>query len=156
MTKNKLIEKLSKFVSKELTNSLGDIAIFRNPDGSYMLFNDYTIMKNDNYEYTVVVDNQYVSLSSLRNAVTWCIYNKRHKTSESHRIVELDNMLGRIDTAILIHKKLMRNSKDVNDKLVHLAKLSQEQLKKKYVEYELSEYVNESKDWQQRKFNQKR
>lgn len=156
MTNNKVLEKLSRFVSKELTNSVGDLAIFKNNDGSFLLFNEYLISRGKDNSFVIAIDTDTVSLSCLKHAVTWCIYNKRHKTSESHRIVELDRALESIDVAIIIHKKLIKNSKNLDDKLIHLAKLSQEQVKKRYIEYELSIYMMESKKWQENKFNQKR
>jgi len=156
MTNAKVIEKLTKFVSKELTDSVGDVAIFKNNDGTYMLFNDYTIYKTDNEDYTVKNGPESVSLSSLKHAVTWCIYDRRHKTSDTNRIVELDQMLGSVDVAINIHKRLLKKCKNAEDKFIHLAKLSREQTKRKYFQDELLSYINESKKWQKEKFNQKR
>lgn len=156
MTNASVLEKLTKFVSKELTDSVGDIAIFKNDNGSYMLFNDYTIFKTDNDDYLVKIGPETVSLSSLKHAVTWCIYDKRHKTSDSVRIVELDQILSSIDISIIIHKRLIKTSKNVEDKLIHLAKLSREQLKRKQVQDQLSQYIIESKRWQEKKFNQER
>jgi hypothetical protein len=92
---------------------------------------------------------------TLKNAVTWCTYDKRNKFYESNRIVELDNRLGGLEVDISIHYKLFKTVKDDNDKLIYLAKLNEDRTKKRSFTTELTRYVEESKTWQQKRFNLK-
>ena len=156
MTDSKTISKVTRFVSKELTQHLGDVIIFKNPEGSYELFNKYNIVTN-NQVFIVTLDCAAPKeFSSLKTAVTWCIFDQKRKTKESVRIEELDRLMDGIDTSICIHKRMIKNSKDISNTLIHLAKLNEEQLKKKIMKKEMVGYVNQSKTWQEKNFSKPR
>ena len=55
MISDKLLHKLEKTVSKMDMNSLSEISIMQGQDGSYFLFNKYTIRKNNDC-YLVIKD----------------------------------------------------------------------------------------------------
>lgn len=147
------IAKLDKFFKKEFVNNMDDVAIFRNSDGSYELFDKYLIHKNeDYYRLTTKYSSTTKCFSSLKNAVTWCIFDKRNKLDVLSRIEELDRMIDGMDISINIHKKLIEKSKDRELKLIYAAKLSQEQVvRKKYIN-ELLTFINDSKYWQSQRF----
>lgn len=153
MTKEKFIKKISTFLSKEFNTRLGEISVFENEDGSYELFNRYTVLK-DPYGYKVIIKNQidHKVFSSLKIAVTWCIFEKRNNIIKSKRIEYLDAMINGTEMAINNHRRLVRNCKDNNAKLVYIAKLSEEKAKYKAMTIELSKFVLESKFWQNQTF----
>jgi len=150
---NKHLDKLDKFLKKEFVNKVNDIAIFKDSNGTYELFDRYIIKKNEQY-YTLVC--KYGSIEktfmSLKNAVTWCIFDKRNKLDVLARIENLDRMLEGIDVSINIHKRLIEKSKDKELRLIYAAKLSQEQVKRKKYLNELLVFINDSKYWQSQRF----
>jgi tryptophan synthase alpha subunit len=60
-------------------------------------------------------------------------------------------MIG-IDVSIEMHKKLIKKTKDLNLKIIYLAKLTEEQEKRKHMLKEFDRYVNDSKIWQTQQF----
>jgi hypothetical protein len=149
--------RIEKFVSQQLLQNLQDIVIYQENDGSYKLFNAYTISKNPQKEYVVTGNtaNDNTKFYVLKNAVSWCIFDKRNKMYEARRITELDNKLVSIDVDINIHQNLFKKSKVTDDKLMYLAKLNEDRIKKKNIIRELEGYVTESNSWQKQRFNRK-
>jgi len=157
MKKRDALKKLDKFISTDIIENLQDVVIYQDQDGSYQLFNIYRIAKGPDKEFIVTMNHTYTEkvFYTLKNAVTWCTYDKRNKFYESNRIVELDNRLGGLEVDISIHYKLFKTVKDDNDKLIYLAKLNEDRTKKRSFTTELTRYVEESKTWQQKRFNLK-
>ena len=157
MKKRDALKKLDKFISTDIIGNLQDVVIYQDQDGSYQLFNTYRIAKGSDKEFIVTMNHTYTEkvFYTLKNAVTWCTYDKRNKFYESNRIVELDNRLGGLEVDISIHYKLFKTVKDDNDKLIYLAKLNEDRTKKRSFTTELTRYVEESKIWQQKRFNLK-
>ena len=150
---DKLVEKINQFLSKELFHKMGDIAIFKYKDGTYELFNKYCIVEEKGYY--VIKPKRGIDIknfSSLRNAVTWCSFDNRNKLIQANRIAYLDTMISGLDANIVVHKHLISRSKDLENKLIYIAKMSEEQAKKKHMVEEMSSFITESKNWQTRKF----
>jgi hypothetical protein len=61
-------------------------------------------------------------------------------------------MISGLDANIVVHKHLISRSKDLENKLIYIAKMSEEQAKKKHMVEEMSSFITESKTWQTRKF----
>ena len=158
MAKKKIqFDKLQKMIPNSEMKSLQDLVIYQESDGSYQLFNRYVINKKSVSEYVVTTtfsDDPY-TFNTLKNATAWCIFDKRDKFYEARRILELDNKLGGIDVDIMIHQKLFNKSKTDEDKLIYIAKLNEDRIKKQMITDELDSYVSESKIWQERRFERK-
>lgn len=158
MAKKKIqFDKLQKMIPNSEMKSLQDLVIYQESDGSYQLFNRYVINKKSVSEYVVTTtfsDDPYI-FNTLKNATAWCIFDKRDKFYEARRILELDNKLGGIDVDIMIHQKLFNKSKTDEDKLIYIAKLNEDRIKKQMITDELDSYVSESKIWQERRFERK-
>lgn len=141
--------------SKELKNKIRDLLIFRDNDGSYHLFGTYTIVPNNGY-YSVILNEEPQNIhifSSLKHAVTWCVFDKNNKYKEVKRILELDSTLSSLDVSIAQHKKLVKNNnKNIQDRYIYLAKLNEEKLKKQAALSEINNYITLSKHWQSKKF----
>lgn len=155
MTNNTDIIKVAEFLEREFSNRTGDISVFKNEDGSYELFNRYFIVPDKNKNFTVVIKHtdSCKVFSSLKVAVTWCIFESRRQIRESHRIEELDALLSGLDFSISLHKKLIKSNKDMEKKLIQVAKLSEDQLRKKSMQDELIDYIKNSIYWQKRRFS---
>jgi len=124
--------------------------------GKYHLFNDYIIEKQSDDTVLVSVNRQSVSqvFSNIKNAVAWCIFNKRNKYYEAIRIVELDRRLVGLEMDIKIHKKLFLKSKEEEMKLLYFDKLNENKLKKAHLTEYLNSYILESTRWQRKRFEQ--
>jgi len=152
-----VFSKLEKTIPKQDIDKLADISIVQESDGSYLLFNKYSIRKIDN-EYRVshtYLAESNISFYVLKHAVTWCTYDKRNRIMESKRILDLDRQLTSIESAIEIHQKLSRKTTNLDSKLIYLAKLGEEKLKRTQINAEIEQYISESKNWQANRFNAK-
>jgi hypothetical protein len=96
-----------------------------------------------------------LTFNSLKTAVAWCTNDKRVKVSDAKRILELDRCLCGVDADIQQHQKLAKKAKDIDAKLIYLAKLGEDKLKKRLMTAEMDAYVSESRSWQHRRFNAK-
>ena len=150
-------KQLEKLMKSDFLGELEDVIIFQNTDGSYELFNTYRINKTSKDDYIVTMLTTFTThqFNTLKNAVAWCTYDKRNLLYQSERILLLDNLLAGLDVDILLHTKIFKNAKNSDDKLIFLAKLSEDKLKKKRFTDELYTYVSNSKKWQTSRFNRK-
>lgn len=157
MTNDKIITRVTNFLSKALTKTMKDLVIFKNDDGTYEFFNKYLITEDPDGAFTVEIKGSYTqtTFSSLKNAVTWCIFINRNKYDKASRIEQLDAKMSSLDMAMDVHRNLIKTSKTLDSKLIYLAKLSEEQARKQTMVYELTTYINESKYLQAQRFGNK-
>lgn len=142
--------------SKELSNKIHDLLIVRNDDGSYNLFGRYLVVPDNQGWFTVYKANTEISntFSTLKNAVTWCVFDKNNKYKEIKRIHELDHLLCSINVNIAQHTKLALKSQNLEDKSIYLAKLYEDKLKKREMLSEINDYITTSKYLQSKKFEE--
>jgi hypothetical protein len=154
MISDKLLHKLTKTISNTEMEKLSELSILQGPDGSYFLFNQYAIRKNNDC-YIVEKDSiaGTKSFNVLKNAVSWCTFDKQNNIYQSNRILDLDTRLASVDSEILVHQKLVKKAKNLEEKLIYLAKLGEEKMERKQITEELAGYVNSSKIWQDKRFN---
>lgn len=152
----KLTEKINNFFNREFLTGAANIAIFKNDDGSYDLFNKF-IISEENGKYKVKKKTSYQTayFSSLKYAVTYCIYEEKNKILCSQRIEELDRLIFSVDAEIKLHKHLIDKATDIDNKLIYYAKLSDEVLKRNILLKEMVNYVEVSKHWQSQTFSKK-
>jgi len=157
MTEDFAMKKISQFLKKEFFNKMADIAMLQNDDGSYEFFNRFTVYPAKNgYKVQLRNSSEFKLFSTLKNALTWCIFENRTKYSQARRIEYLDSMIAGTDVNIEVHKNLLKKTNDIEYKLIYAAKLSEEQNKKRRMVHEMSSFINESNNWQTRKFAAKR
>jgi len=157
LTSDQVIVKLEKSIPTVELEKLADISVFQESDGSYSLFNKY-IIKKTNQGYLVThkqLAESNICFYMLKHAVTWCTYDKRNRIMDSKRILDLDNQLTSLDSAIAIHQNLTKRTKNTDDKLIYLAKLGEEKVRRSRICKELEYYVVESKLWQAKRFGAK-
>ena len=155
MFNKKVINKVTDFLAKEFTKGVNGVAIFKNEDGTYELFDKFNITPKEQ-SFIVTVNYDKESFSSLKNAVTWCVCENQQKYVRAKRVKYLDDMIGGTEVAIDMHKKLLKKSKDMEHTLIHLAKLSEERSKRASMIQEMDAYIKESIYWQNKKFAVKR
>lgn len=137
---------------KDIANKIKDLLIIREDDGSYNLFGKYKVKPESNGYLVYLNEEPIYNFSSLKHAVTWCIFEKNQKHKEIKRIVELDSFIGSLDVAIAQHKKLLEKTVDKETKSIYMAKLIEEKRKKSLLTKEILDYVTLSKHWQNKKF----
>lgn len=150
---NKVYDKVLKFFNQDFDNSLENVIIMTNSDGTYELFNRYTIeQKNETYKIIIkgVIGAKY--FSSVRNAVAWCISHKRNKVIAQQKIEELDKKIASYTASINLHHLLIKSTKDINQKSVYYTKLSDEILIRNNLLSEINSYIEETKTWQHKQF----
>jgi hypothetical protein len=137
-----------------LKKKISELFIVRENDGSYNLFGKYAVVPvNNTYKLNVIGEPEYYFFSSLRNAVTWCVFDKNNKYKEVKRIHELDELISSLDVIIAQHTKLLEKTKN-EDKYIYSAKLAEGKYKKKQALQEIEKYASISRYWQRKKFNE--
>lgn len=146
--------KIEKFLQKELNSDLKDICIVEYANGAFELFNEYLIKRDDNgvYQVNLLLLFEKHIFSSLKNAVTWCIFHKYKRYYNTKRIEELDLKLSSINISMTQQKKILSKIKDLDHRLIYIAKLHESRIKRNSMLKELTSYINISKKWQTKKF----
>lgn len=151
--------KLDQFLHRELTEDVKSMLITINEKGNYELFGKYTIVPTNRGYFNVVLVHPYAhteEFTTIRNAVTWCIFDNHKKYREASRIKELDLRLCSKDMDIAVQKKILKKAKDMNTKWVHIIKLEEHTLRKRQIMEELNSHINTSKFLQLQKFKTKK
>lgn len=154
---NRIEKKLDSILNTREFDRLQDITIFQEPDGSYKLFNKYSLHKRGTGDVMVSLINgdDINSFFSIKNALCWCVFDKLGKYRLADRVIELDMSLSSVDVHISVHTKLFKKAKKTEDKLIYLAKLNEDKLQKKSMSQELEDYIENSYIWQQKRFGLK-
>lgn len=154
MKENKV--KIEKFLTNQLNNNAKTVDIMLLPitDNVYVLFGKYTITVKNN-QYTVQVDHSSTErvFNTLKNAVTWCVYHNKGLVFECKQIESLDFKISSIDAEILGIRKLIKTNKNSQNIHIYLSKLVENEHKLKTLTKKLTNYINKSKSWQQKKFD---
>lgn len=142
----------------DIKKKIKELFIVQEDDGSYNLFGSYIVKSTEQGTFLVhVTDGQYhrdvIELSSLKYAVSWCVFEKNHKHRERDKILELDETISNLNVNILIHKKLAQK-RALPDKFIYLAKLYEEKLKKKQAMEEIEKYTSFSRYLQSKKYEE--
>lgn len=149
-------KKVEDFFDDGYAQSLVDKFIFKDHSGVYHLYGRYYIIPvKSTKTFNIHVRGTHTSKSfyTLKNAVAWCIADKRFKFVESNRIEQLDKDIFRIETSLHLYEKLIKKVKDVDQKLIYLAKSSHEKTKKKNIKIELTKLISNMDAWQLAQFN---
>lgn len=151
MLDKNIVNLIENFAKRELSHGLGNAAFFRLEDGSYEIFNKFRISNSDN-KILVESTSYRKHFNYLKNAVTWCILYKRNMVGEMMILEELDNKLSGIELSIAQHQRLIKVSKNMDDKILYFTKLNEDILKRKSIERELDRMIKESKQYQLKTF----
>lgn len=143
-----------RVISRKDLSFLENISIFElQSHGEYQVFNKYLITRKED---CVDVKNLYSELihsfSSMKIALCWCVFDKKGKYADANRIIDLDNRLVGYKINFQIHRKLFRKTKDVDSKLIYLAKFNEDKMQKKKIQQELDRLITQSYLWQQQQY----
>lgn len=142
--------KLEKVISQKDLDTLRDIVIFQDEDGSINLYGKYTVLKTIDGNYKVNVNNTYTEQTffKLTNAIAWCSFDKRNLYNKASRLQQLDKLVYSMDTEIKLQSKLLKKTKDPNNAIIYLSKLSNNKAKKRSFINELNQFILEYKMYQ--------
>lgn len=157
ITEQELERKLTKIISYKERKNIESISIFEISKNRYSVFGKYYIVKKSksNIEVKQLNGELIHSFFSMRNAICWCIYDLRGKYMSANRVITLDRNISNEEAQIAVHSGLFNRAKNTDDKLIFLAKLNEEKLKRSQMHSELEDYIAESNFWQQQKFKMK-
>ena len=152
-----LERKFNRIVSTKEIEDLQDISIFEMSKDNYVVFKNYQIIKKSKTDVDVMLANGDLvhSFSSMRNAICWCIFDKRGKYVLANRIITLDRSISNEEVQINVHKNLFRKATKTEDKLIFLAKLNEDKFRRSTMYQELESYVGQSDYWQKKSFKLK-
>jgi hypothetical protein len=151
--KQKKAQQVEKFLKTQFLDVLQDIVIFQDDTGDYELFNLYTIQqKNKEYVVTMKTTHTEHIFNTLKNACAWCILDKRNMVTEAKRVLNLDHRLASLEVDIFSRTQLFKKSKSSDNKLLFLSKINEDKIKKEQAMTELHMYINETKKWQNKRF----
>lgn len=143
-------------ITKELSKKIGDLLVFRDEEGTYMLFGKFKIVpENDSFLlFDLRNDSLVHNFTNLKNAVTYCVFDNNKKYKELKRIIDLDDQLAGIEVILSQHKKLVEKTENYEDRSIYMAKLVEGRRKKENMLQEIKSYISISKYWQHRKFEE--
>lgn len=147
--------KLEKVISQKDLDELRDIIIYQEEDGSISLYGKYVVVKTTDGNYKVSVYGTYTEqiFYKLTNAIAWCSFEKRKLYTKASRLHQLDKMVFSMDTEIQLQAKLLKKTKDPNNAIIYLSKLSNNKAKKRGFTKEINDFINEYKTWQNNAFD---
>lgn len=154
---NKMAVSFEKVITDKDIDELKKIIIYQENDGSYNIYDKYSIMKNSEGIYVVYVLGTYTEKNfyKLKNAVAWCSFDRRTLYKKAKRLHQLDQMIFSMDTEIQLHSKLVKKTKETENMLIYLAKLTENKAKKRMYNDEISYYIKEYQNWQDKLYNTK-
>ena len=133
-----------------------ELFIVQEYDGSYNVFGTYLIQRqNDMFFVSLINDPSFIPLefSSLKYAITYCVFDKNKKTKETKRLCELDRSIGSLNVDIAQHEKMVEK-RPIPDKYIYVAKLYEERLKKRKFIKEIERFTAFSKHLQTSKYKE--
>lgn len=152
------IDKLENFFKRELSGELKDLMFIAHQPGEYELFGKYILSKTPQgfFKAQSKTTDHAKEFSTMRNAVSWCIFENAKKYRESNRLADLDMRISSKEVDIAIHKRLLKIRQNSNERLLYAIKLEEDTIKKKLMVKELESYINTSKNIQTQKFDKKK
>ena len=150
-------KRFNTIINRKEIAELESVMFFKEEDGSYNVFNRYKLVKKDKNNISVVLHNGDTihTFYNMRNAVCWCVYDKRGKFNRANRIIDLDTKISGTEMNMEVHKRLFTKTKSPDDKLIYLAKLNEGKLKRKSMIAEIQSYLLETGSWQENQFKMK-
>lgn len=150
--KPNLEQKVEKFFEKEFKSKVGKLILY-DEDRNFLIFGKYIIKKiNNDYHISHKTTSTTKVFAKLKNAVSWCIFDDRNIINSAQRLEKLDKDLSSIETVINLHQNLLKSNKNTELKLIYLAKLSEEKLKKTCLEKEILTFIQQSDRFQKQNF----
>lgn len=151
-------KKLTKFVINELSTALSNVFLFKDKQtNEYWLFNRYYITETSPgiFQVSFTYNDNKQMFNSLKNAMCYCIFDNANKFNETMVIKNLDTLQGGIDVSIYQLKSLIEKTKDFDSKMIFVAKLNEELLRKKRIKIQIDKFIAKAKDLQSNRFKER-
>ncbi len=149
-----MFEILKNLLSQKEISKLEETLIITVP-GGYELFAEYLISKSKvGYKVKKYKTDLNEHFYSLQNATIFAILHKRNKIVEAKRMRELDMLLENANAEIELHKKHGTTFQDTEAKMIAFSKYEEARHKKKIYGSEVSEYLSETKSWQEGRYRE--
>ena len=152
MNEHQLFNELKKLLTDNSLKKIKEAIIYRENDGSVVLFDTYAILSEDNGFLILKNGNELISLSTLQIAVTYCTFDKKNMINQLLDIERLDRKFTDSSIKYQVHKRLAKNSKNIEDKGLYLIKMQEDFIKKRKTRQYLETYINQAKTYQQKIF----
>lgn len=152
MTEDQLFNELNKLFTDRFLNKIKKSIIYKENDGSVILFDAYSIKRTNTGFLVEKYGNYLIELSSLQIAVTYCTFDKKNMINQILDIERLDRKLTDADVNLQVHKRMSEKAKTVDDKALYLTKMNEDIVKKQKTKRYLSFYIDQAKDYQQKIF----
>lgn len=155
VNEDRAFKSLTRMLDNQNFSKLTDTVIFQNPDKSVELFGKYKIiLVNSMYVATKMHTFTEIAFYSLKNAVTWATLDRRNRVIDAKKVIELDLLLLGTSENLRIHRHLAKNAKTLESTALFATKVTEDEFKKKLILEELEEFINNSRDWQIKRFEQ--
>lgn len=153
-SEQRMFTALTRILDKENLLKLESMLVYQEPDGTYMLFGEYSIKENkQGYVLSKTFTHTIITFTELRNAVTWATLDKLNKVIESNKVLELDLQLSGATENMKVHDSLCKSTKDLDKRTVYLNKLTEDRVKKRRILAELDGFVSKAKAWQYKQYD---
>jgi hypothetical protein len=150
---DKLFSILAKMFSKEKLSKLEKEIIYQDPDGTYNLYGEYTVKKNNmGYKMSKNKTHTTYTFTELKNAVTWITLDKTNSITDANRVLYLDGILSGTNENLKVRQKLSKSIKNLETKTIVIAKMNEDILKKQRLLDELEKFVEKANAWQHKQF----
>lgn len=150
---NKQEQKIEKFFEQSIYTGALNISVLKNQNGEYFLFGKYLIKPLDGLYSVMYEDEKSTTFSSLKIAVTWCVFHDKKYIFECKQIEDVDFKLSGIKIDIIQHTKILDNSKNKEVRMLYYSKLENDDNKQKMLIEKLNKYISMSKRWQNSRYN---
>lgn len=154
ITKQKIFKTIAEFYEKDFIQNHNNLSIFKNPDGSYELYNKYHIVQDTDKKFKVDYPGniKVKTFYNLKNAVSWCIFDQKNKIYESNRLEQLDQKIDSLTASIKLHNNLINKTSDIDTKIIYFSKISQDEYQRNGMLQELNSLNNLVFYWQSQQF----
>ena len=152
MNEEQIFNELKRLFTDNYLDKIKKSIIYKDDDGSVVLFGSYSIRKTNNGYLVEKYGNYLIELSSLQIAVTYCTFDKKNMVNQLLDIERLDRKLTDSNVNLEVHKRMSEKAKNLDDKALYLIKMNEDVVKKQRTKQYLNLYITQAKSYQQKIF----
>ena len=147
------VAKLNEFFDEELSSGIRDVLITCDRYGRYTLFGEYSITPTKDGYYSVRGRNIKIEFTTIKNAMAYITLIHAGKRRDAARVERLDLNLCSINVDLAVHRNILRNKVNPEDRLIYIIKIQENSIKRRRIVEEIKSYINSSIQIQEHKFN---
>jgi len=133
---------LKKLLDVKEINFIQQYIVYRDVDGSYVLYGEYNIKYIDGF-YVLSKVHTFTTrqFNFMKNAIIWAILDKYNKIVELKEIEHLDMTYASSNSHIELQKKLISTAKSLDVMALANTKLQEEQIKIENISQRINDYI---------------